>query len=992
MRNLSFRGYAQGKGFDPLKVPDETWKLQDETERTLRGMQAVRSQNLQNRNEQLEQLKSNARKEEQQRSSNFNLEQEFKRAYHDAEMQHYKTRILDQDTKIREAKLDAQRFDKLKELAPKTFMAIAQFQNQRFEAIQGKARSIDRRLEEQLGSEQYDAVLAEVKKGKVLKEVLRQRHPSYKETIDDSLNSWEMIAVQRHMLKNHFNSTIHKDFAEHKQNFERNGTTYNKEKLNEELLDPSTSTIILDSFYEGKMDQFQQAGFSASFLNKELRPLLDEVISHEKKELNTRIAKNKEAKVTEKRRIEIIEMWDEPSGGQDIFNIVNAVPDKKATLDESFHYAAEMARTDDKYNVEYWDEKFNEPIIIKGKETTIAEEFPNRVVEVYAKAADRYKEGRTQHENSVNQIVQNAYLQLANLKKEQGVLSPGVYQKVLDTILNGENITMVDIEKSAEGRALVDGTNRNIEEYESEKNLEWAKKKKDAQGYLLLEDIMLPTLSINAQIELFPLTNEGKGLTADFDKQVTDLLKKGMRTLTGNVSNTKIVNPQITAMLDIARKDFYSVLHQKFDEINAENFGTGSKDGLATGFLVEYVKNMENNELYSYKKIGKDFSFNYFDTKFHDDIKDRNLAVAIINDNSLLEKEDTLTLKQDNAIVEYARNGGQMPSILFQIYDEEKHLDPIAIANMRLEARGLKERIERKGLDQLFTAVDPKYRHLMTHRPSFSKTIRALNLTLEETGELTEGNKAIYEAFISKDIGSAFDTPYEVLRTPNGLTLSTDMGLSLESTTIGQAINLLSSGRITSLGAYDLNVESLIRATTKGIANEEDTLNAALQLDIFRNDIEIDTSFLIIDKMDEPIPGMGQYNVLPFNYEKKRRKRSRDRGISQKEMNERFNKNIENIVKFVDSTIDAEIEKGKYFGEQEFLIDRIKKSIQATKQAQKEKVDSGEYKMTQRGLRPTDTRKIVNDTRTDIFAIDYAAKGFNYYQFTDVLKQEMESD
>ena len=982
MRNLSFRGYAQGKGFDPLKVPDETWKLQDETERTLRGMQAVRSQNLQNRNEQLEQLRSNARKEEQQRNLNFNLEQEFKRAYHDAEMQHYKTRILDQDTKIREARLDAQRFDRLKELAPKTFLAIAQFQNQRFEAIQGKARSIDRRLEEQLGTEQYDAVLAEVKKGKVLKEVLRQRHPSYKETIDDSLNSWEMIAVQRHMLKNHFNSTIHKDLAEHKQNFERNGTTYNKEKLNEDLTDPSTSTTILDSFYEGKMDQFQQAGFSASFLNKELRPLLDEVISQEKKLLNTRIAKNKERLISEKRGIEIIEMWDE--GGQDIMNIVNAVDDKKSTLDETFHFAEFYARTNDEYGMNYWSGKFNEPIIIKGKETTIAEEFPNRVAEVYAKANERYEEGIKQHKKYVEQAAFEA-----NIRVEKGSTKhPDIYQKAIDDILAGENVTMADLEQSNAGRALIAGSKRTIEEYETDFLNEFFKAVSDEKGRFTIQDISIPTLTMSQKIKLFPKTLEGQGISETFDSTVESILKKNLRKMANQLSKDDVVNPQIDLLLPFAKKDFYSYLFSEFDVKNAENIT--DKDGLALLILNNYSETMEKRDIYKSEGLEADFKFTYFGTTLSDAIADRTKAVAIINNISILDDKDTLTKKQDRAIVNYAKNGGEMPSILFQLNQELTNFDPIAIANMRLRARGLDE-IERKGLDSLFTAVDPKYRHLMTHRPSFSKTIRALNLTLEETGDLTEGNKAIYEAFISKDIGSAFDKPYEVLRTPNGLTLSTDMGLSLESTTIGQAINLLSSGRITSLGAYDLNVESLLRAKTKGIANEEDTLNAALQLDIFRNDIEIDTSFLIIDKMDEPIPGMGQYNVLPFNYEKKRRKKSR--GISQKQMNERFNKNIENIVKVVDKKIRDDL-KGE--GEQiqflsqsgEFLIDRIKKTIQATK----EKKDSGELKETSRGLRPTETRKIVNDTRTDIFAIDFAAKGFNYYQFTDVLKQEMEGD
>ena len=168
MRNLSFRGYAQSKGFDPLKVPDETWKLQDETERTLRGMREVRSQNLQNRNEQLETLKSNARKEEQQRNINQGLEQEFSQAYHDAEMQHYKQRVLDQDVKIREAKANYERFQKLAELAPKAVTAIAQFQGQRFDSIMAKGQELDLTLREQLGTEAYEQVLAEVKKGYTL--------------------------------------------------------------------------------------------------------------------------------------------------------------------------------------------------------------------------------------------------------------------------------------------------------------------------------------------------------------------------------------------------------------------------------------------------------------------------------------------------------------------------------------------------------------------------------------------------------------------------------------------------------------------------------------------------------------------------------------------------------------------------------------------------------------------------------------------------------
>ena len=181
MRNLSFRGYAQRKGFDPNQVPDETWKIQDETERTLRGMREVRDQNQQNRSEVLQSLKENNRKEEQQRDLNFNLAQEFRQAYHDAEMQHYKQRVLDQDVKIREAKLNYERFEKLKDLAPKAIQAFGQFNQQRFQKILEKKSSLNIDLSEMLGAEQYQKFVDLTAQGRSVGEILKQKMPELKQ-------------------------------------------------------------------------------------------------------------------------------------------------------------------------------------------------------------------------------------------------------------------------------------------------------------------------------------------------------------------------------------------------------------------------------------------------------------------------------------------------------------------------------------------------------------------------------------------------------------------------------------------------------------------------------------------------------------------------------------------------------------------------------------------------------------------------------------------
>ena len=131
MRNLSFRGYAQSKGFNPQQVPDETWKLEQETQRSLRGMREVRDQNRANRSDQLQAIQNNNAKEERQRDSNFNLLNDFKKAYHDAEMQHYKVAIQDAKTGEIEARRNYAEIEKLKDLVPKAFNAYAGLQQQR---------------------------------------------------------------------------------------------------------------------------------------------------------------------------------------------------------------------------------------------------------------------------------------------------------------------------------------------------------------------------------------------------------------------------------------------------------------------------------------------------------------------------------------------------------------------------------------------------------------------------------------------------------------------------------------------------------------------------------------------------------------------------------------------------------------------------------------------------------------------------------------------
>ena len=676
-------------------------------------------------------------------------------------------------------------------------------------------------------------------------------------------------------------------------------------------------------------------------------------------------------------------------GPQDLMNIIAALGDKASGLNEQFHYHEHYARTDDEYGMSFWSEFYNRPVIIKGKETTIAQEFPNRVAPVYKAAIERYEESETQHKKYLNQKIDEALTAIQNTEEKHGYPQhPSIYKKVVDNLLNGENVTMADLERSAKGKSLIDGMNRPLEDYDKSKLDAWVKGIQEEKGRFTIAELMTPTLSHEQKVRLFPKTLEGRGLPADFDAMITNGLSKQLKRLADTQTTSEIYNPQIDFMLPRAKQHFYGYLFNYFDKNDAENID--DKEGLALLALTEYTADMsiEKDSFYATDGLGKNFKFKHFD-KLAEDYALIQGVNDIVNNPALLTEKDTLTDAQDLLISNYGKRGGEMPFILEKLNEQLPHLDPIAIVNMRLKANGEKE-IERKGLENLVNAVNPEYRRLITHMPSLSKTFRGLNLTLEKSGDMAEGNASVYEILIAKDIGSLFDKPYEVVRTPNGLKEAVEMGIKLESTTVAQAMNLLNSGMAASIGAFDLNRASIQRAKAKGLISDEDTLTAGMQLNIFRNDKELDTSGFIIDGMDERVPGIGQYYTLPFNYDKTRRKRSK--GISTKERNERFDKNVTNLVKGVEKimldNLKKEGEQLQFIKEQGgFLIDKISSSIQQTKDDVQRKVDSGELKGTSRGLRPTETRKVVEDTKETIFSAEFAKKGFIYYGFTDDIKQ-----
>ena len=139
MRNLTFRGYAQNKGFDPLRIPDQTLKLQQETERTLSGMREVRNQNQQNRSEQLQAIKDVNAKEADQRSKNQASKQYFEREYVNALAANNRQKIINLGVEGDNAQRKQDEWKRLAELVPKAITAYSNLDDARLKTMSESA-------------------------------------------------------------------------------------------------------------------------------------------------------------------------------------------------------------------------------------------------------------------------------------------------------------------------------------------------------------------------------------------------------------------------------------------------------------------------------------------------------------------------------------------------------------------------------------------------------------------------------------------------------------------------------------------------------------------------------------------------------------------------------------------------------------------------------------------------------------------------------------
>lgn len=871
MRNLTFRGYAQSKGFNPQQVPDETWKLESETNRTLRGMQEVRDQNRENRRDQLQALSQNNAKEEQQRNTNFNLLTDTRKAYQKAELQHYEVAIQDARTKEIEAKRDYAQLEKLKGLAGTAWKAYSGFQQQRFAKIIGEgdyltteALSIFKDQEGGIAqARQYaeEALKKGLKVGEYLKEMYT--NPVIQKQINDTFKGFRDYSIHKHLVEDGlkeggglYNTIKQYDTVPLPGG---NKISYNDKKEDSTLTDGSELHGHNATVRKYITQQMLNGGYSPGFISNVLNPQLDTFFGDRRKEVNDLVKRNLDKELLDvdfKNAEAFIRNYKDGTG----------IAEYPATAQGASARSAKWGTTEkvvskgieeQRYDRAWLDNAYNTEVMFNGKKTKLGvwrkEEFKtwyNKLDTV--ETANRLAQDK-RDENTAEALKQELFKKQQLYANTDRKLAKEDYDSLYD-IAQSRGMNKADYDKYL--GFLKDDQNRDRPSIEKAK--EFADKKALA-GELRVSDVvtMMPP---SLWKEYFPKTLEGLDIT-------TEQLTKTYTTIENAVAEVgKQLNVsrdnrnwEVNDLSRIAVRQFFPKL---MEELAKQKGGANT---ILDKFVRDEVALIENGKgIYQLKTdasgkplYNKQFGFTYYDgleeNQFLNNIQD-----DLIADPSSVTKKGFFG-DDVQAIIDWSEGRGELPQSLSVAYDALPNKSFRTISNDVRISEG-KKPLDFRGIEKVETIVAPEYQKDLTNKPSLHKTINAVKQTAEKFGNPEVGDLITLEALFDKENYLYNpDDPYIVYKGPDGTGITTEAFRKMGTVmTVADVKNATGSNMMTSFGAFDLNKQDLDRATARGEIDDLTVLTEPVQRMIFKNKLTEETSKIYPHNSDYAIPGIGR--------------------------------------------------------------------------------------------------------------------------------------
>tara|TARA_B100001939_G_scaffold106792_1_gene92316 strand:- start:6812 stop:9577 length:2766 start_codon:yes stop_codon:yes gene_type:complete len=870
MRNLTFRGYAQNKGFNPQQVPDETWKLESETNRTLRGMQEVRDQNRENRRDQLQALSQNFAKEEQQRNTNFNLASDFRKAYQKAELQHYEVEIQNARTRELEAQRDYQQLEKIKHLAGNAWKAYSGFQQQRVGKILSEgayytteALSIFKDQEGGIARARevaLDGLKRGVKAGEALKEVYT--NPVIQKQINDMFKGWRDYSIHKHLIEDGL-----KDgggLSNYIKSLDRvrlpgKKISYNELKEDDTLLDGSELHGHNATVRKYITQQMLNGGYSPGFISNVLNPQLDQFFGDKRKEVNDLVKKNLDKHLLEvdfKNAEAFIRNYKDGTG----------IAEYPATAQSAQARSAKWGITEkvvskgieeQRYDRTWLDNAYNTPVMFNGKETKLGKwrekEFETwydklDTVETANRLAQEKRDKNTAeavkqelfkkqqlYADTDRKLVQTDYESLYAIAQSRG-MKKADYDKYLGFLKDDENRERPSIEKAkefADAKALA--------------------------GQLRVSDVvtMMPP---SLWKEYFPKTLEGLDIGTEQLTKAYTTIENAIAEV-GNQLNVSRDNRnwEVNDLSRVAVRQFFPKL---MEELAGQK---GNANIILDKFIRDEVALIENGKgIYQLKTdasgkplYNKQFGFTYYDGLEEDQFLNTIQDTLIENPSAVTEKG--FFGKDVQAIIDWSEGRGELPQSLSVAYDALPNKSFRAISNDVRISEG-KKPLDFRGIEKVETIVAPEYQKDLHNKPSLHKTINAVRQSFEKYGNPEVGDQIILEGLFDKE---AYlynpENAYVVFKGPDGAGITTNYFNKLGTEmTVNDVIGATGSNMMTSFGAFDLTKQDLDRAITRGEIDYMTLLSEPVQRMIFRNKISEETSKIYPDNSDYAMPGMGR--------------------------------------------------------------------------------------------------------------------------------------
>lgn len=828
MEQVSYKGYAQRTGFDPIKAPDQTSRILQEGNRVISGMRAVQQQERQNNQEYLSALQQKNSNEQRQRDANKNLQDSFRRTYQQAVQQNYKTRVDDAYRQASEQENVAKKLSGLSETMGKL---LVDYGEKRAEADELAGRNAvfesgityEEAMQLRAGESQLDAAdqaynnLANQlqERGVSMEQIASIRKMSGRRWYG-AMQAWALDGADNY-------ASFRAENAD--REFEIEGQTFTIATA--QNAGPEVWAAINAQLRTEYLKQYK--GIDNKFLDKYLFPGMRQTEAQEKTAFANARQKALTLEYQEQQRSELYTDW-KAEGPQGVLNWIQRTSGGSKVGLRNQRLAA----------VEYLKDAINNG------------DFTSNDLEALAGLEI------TLNGSSKPQLFGDLYKgEIGSLRKALREYNLGVYRdgqqdKQIQQQQYMEDIMRMQAERGPYSQAEIDQIEREYEERFLEPAPNWIQSMKsvqelqDSQGDQLLQDrVANGTLtmsylnsgqfstSLRLKYRQYAQQQEqsNKQFSESAKKAAEAALKETLGTLASANQGSMFYLMQPYVHQDIEQRARRMISEGAQPDAAYQKAGSEVVTEINNGTQGKgrYARKMDPNSKQPIIGQGAGFTILGSDTgqlaqrRRAGEIRNQvNADSSIVNNKLILNASE---LKQ----VEGVGRGGSIPPVIWQLSAMYPRLDPFAIMDRQLELAG-KPALTKPPEAQMMQYVRPELQRYLTNRPSLARTARASYLTAGGANTAqpyqpildliaskeSQGTDRKHRGYDALNRGSGPGGGHDPIGSGTGTAL---FKRPLMQMTVGEVVDLQARGELHAVGRYQFIGRTLKSLVDRGVVS-----------------------------------------------------------------------------------------------------------------------------------------------------------------------------